>query len=271
MQKKLIYLLLIFSIFFIGVDVKAAQCYYCESGSSGSYYKWADSAPNSNCYLKSDKSQSECTGETTPSENNTEKCYYCENGSSGSYYSWSKKAPTNNCYTVDKVENECSGTTTPSANKTNKVYSCYHCESGQSYRWLDSNPNPNSCQLTERSESNCKADNWQSATTLKTVSCGGSKDIPSGLPILSSRLINTIKILVPIILILFAMIDLIKAVMYNNEKTLTDVKQKMVRRLISAIVIFLIVAFVQLAFTLLDDNTSNDVIDCMNCFINDRC
>lgn len=88
--------------------------------------------------------------------------------------------------------------------------------------------------------------------------------------------INTIKIVVPIILIIFGMIDLAKAVMSNDEKEMKGAQSKLLKRVIYAVAIFLVVAIIQLVFGALAASSegTDDAIDsstiqgCISCFVN---
>lgn len=94
------------------------------------------------------------------------------------------------------------------------------------------------------------------------------------IPNITVTAINAIKIFVPIILIIFGMIDLSKAVMSNDEKEMKGAQTKLMKRAIYAVVVFLVVSIVQLLFGALagaanDDNTMNksSIQSCVSCFV----
>lgn len=104
------------------------------------------------------------------------------------------------------------------------------------------------------------------------ISCGGFTDIPDVLPNLISLVINGIKIVVPIMLIIFGMLDLGKAVAAGKEDDIKKGQTTFMKRAIAAITVFLIVAIVQLIFSLLAQQTGNssdkNITGCISCFVN---
>lgn len=84
-----------------------------------------------------------------------------------------------------------------------------------------------------------------------------------------------IKVFIPIALIIFGMLDLGKAVMSNDEKTMKEAQGKLIKRFIYAVLVFLIVTLVQTVIGFInnsgasvsDDNGVN-VQACINCFVN---
>lgn len=101
------------------------------------------------------------------------------------------------------------------------------------------------------------------------ISCGGFTDIPDVLPNLVSLVINGIKIVVPILLIIFGMLDLGKAVTAGKEDDIKKGQSVFMKRAIAAITVFLIVAIVQLIFSLLSQQTGDqNITGCINCFVN---
>jgi hypothetical protein len=103
------------------------------------------------------------------------------------------------------------------------------------------------------------------------VSCGGISNIPIVFPNLVSTLINIIKIAVPILLIIFGMIDLGKAVTGGKEEDIKKGQAILIKRIIAAVTVFLIISIVQLVFSLLASATgdsSNNLSNCISCFTN---
>lgn len=105
----------------------------------------------------------------------------------------------------------------------------------------------------------------------KYKSCGSSEKIPAALPILVHNVISLVKILIPILLIILGMLDFGKAVVSNDEKTMNESKSKFIKRVIGAVAIFLVVAVTQFIFKVINLNSSNDIISCIDCFINNNC
>lgn len=104
---------------------------------------------------------------------------------------------------------------------------------------------------------------------LYTVTCG-TVEIDSIVPYVLSEAITIIKIFIPIALILFGMLDLGKAVMSNDEKTMKEGQGKFIKRCVYAIIVFFIVAIVQLLAGILDKadgDTNTSVTSCISCFV----
>lgn len=104
-----------------------------------------------------------------------------------------------------------------------------------------------------------------------------SIDVDPIIPGFTSGVIKVLKLVIPIILIVYGMIDLAKAVMANDDKVMKEAQGKLIKRVIYAVVIFFIVAIVQLVFSILADagkKTSTGEVKksnttaCINCFIN---
>lgn len=89
--------------------------------------------------------------------------------------------------------------------------------------------------------------------------------------------VNILKIAIPIILIVFGILDLAKAVMANDDKEMKEAQKKLIRRIVYAVVVFFVVALVQFVFGKLadaDNDTGTNinrssVSDCIACFISD--
>ncbi len=109
---------------------------------------------------------------------------------------------------------------------------------------------------------------------LNTVSCGGINDIPVLIPGITSLLVTIIQIFVPVALIIFGMIDLGKAVMQQKEDDIKKAQKVFISRLIAAVLVFFVVAIVQLVFGLLASAGSDDtggIAECIDCFISNNC
>ncbi len=99
-------------------------------------------------------------------------------------------------------------------------------------------------------------------------------------PAFTHLVVSLVKIIIPIILIAFGMIDLAKAVMSNDDKVMKEAQSKLIKRIVYAVIIFFVVAIVQFVFSTLaqagenanDDDTvdGNQISECINCFINNK-
>ena len=107
---------------------------------------------------------------------------------------------------------------------------------------------------------------------LADITCNGVQ-MDSIIPNLVTQVVKVIQFGIPIVLIILGMIDLGKAVMSNDEKEMKAAQGKLIKRVIYAVVIFLVVAIVKLVFGLLSNantDSSNKVglTDCIDCFVN---
>lgn len=111
---------------------------------------------------------------------------------------------------------------------------------------------------------------------LRTVQCG-NMEIDSIIPGTISTVVNILKIAIPIILIIFGMLDLSKAVMANEEKEMKEAQKKLIKRIIYAVLVFFVIALVQFVFSQLaksdsdNANGSKGATSCISCFINGKC
>ena len=98
---------------------------------------------------------------------------------------------------------------------------------------------------------------------LDTLSCGGISGIPVILPNLVSLVVNLIKIVVPILLVIYGMLDLGKAVMAQKDDEIKKGQQTFVKRLIAAIIVFFIIVIVKLVIGLVAEN-GQGISDCID-------
>lgn len=100
-----------------------------------------------------------------------------------------------------------------------------------------------------------------------------SIDIDPIVPAFIRLIINMIKIIVPIILIVFGIIEMLKAATANDDKVMKEAQGKLIKRIVYAVLIFFIVAIVQLVFSTLgkagSDEAANDIPACISCFTSD--
>ena len=98
-------------------------------------------------------------------------------------------------------------------------------------------------------------------------------------PAFTKSLVDIVKVAIPILLVAYGMIDLAKAVMSNDEKVMKESQSRFIKRIIYAVIIFFIVAIVQLIFGMLanaSEKSSNGQISknsisaCIACFISDN-
>ncbi|MBE6144777.1 MAG: hypothetical protein E7169_04310 [Firmicutes bacterium] len=97
---------------------------------------------------------------------------------------------------------------------------------------------------------------------LLDIACGAIT-VPSKLAYIISLVISLIQIFVPILLIVWGMLDLGKAVMAQKEDEIKKGQQLFVKRLIAAAIVFFVVVIVKLLVGLVADD-SNNITSCID-------
>jgi len=112
--------------------------------------------------------------------------------------------------------------------------------------------------------------------TVNTTLCAGI-EVPDTIFNLVAMIINLIKVAVPILLIIWGMIDFAKSVVAKKEDDIKAYRKAFINRLISAILVFLVITIVQLAVNLVsgvekeshvEGQTTGDIWACSKKFIN---
>ena len=100
--------------------------------------------------------------------------------------------------------------------------------------------------------------------------CGGTNLIFSGtFPYIVSTIVTVIKIAVPILLIIFGMLDLGKAVIASKEDEIKKGQQTFIKRAIAAVIVFFVIQVVQIIVRFVSGNDQN-IASYFNCFINGK-
>lgn len=109
--------------------------------------------------------------------------------------------------------------------------------------------------------------------TDSMVSCGQGlmTNIPSLLPKVISIMYTLIQIVVPIVLVIFGMFDLFKGITAGKEDEIKKGYSILIKRIIAACIVFFVFVFVKLVISLAADGNSNEIIDCAECFIKNKC
>ncbi len=113
--------------------------------------------------------------------------------------------------------------------------------------------------------------NFLAAKMGGLYNCGNlGFDIPGTFPYIVHLIVLLIKIVVPIILIIFGMLDLGKAVVASKEDEIKKGQQTFIKRLVAAIVVFFIVQIVQIivSFVASSSGDGSTISQCFNCFVN---
>ncbi len=104
--------------------------------------------------------------------------------------------------------------------------------------------------------------------TSQSYTCGDLDLTFSGMiPYVVSTIVLIIKIVVPILLIIFGMLDLAKAVMAQKEDEIKKGQQTFVKRIIAAVIVFFVITIVQMIVSFVSNN-NNSIGSCFKCFIN---
>ncbi len=103
---------------------------------------------------------------------------------------------------------------------------------------------------------------------VSDIDCGGVK-IPGGVAGLVRTVIFIIQVVVPVLLILWGMLDFAKGIIGADEDKIKAGQKKFIQRLIAAIVVFLVVVVVQLVITavggLSSGSDGNDATSAWEC------
>lgn len=90
--------------------------------------------------------------------------------------------------------------------------------------------------------------------------------IDAKIPNTVHTIIVVIKIAVPVLLVIFGMLDLFKGITANKEDEIKKGQNLFVKRLISAAIIFFVISIVQLLVSFVAGDEG--IMTCANCFIN---
>ena len=80
-----------------------------------------------------------------------------------------------------------------------------------------------------------------------------------------------IKVVVPIILIVVGMMDLAKAVTEKSDDKIKEAQNKLVKKAIAAVLVFLVITIVGLLMKLIGDNSYQDCVACINHPFSESC
>ena len=99
---------------------------------------------------------------------------------------------------------------------------------------------------------------------IAAASCG--VEIPAAIANVVYVIYTSIKVAVPLLLILFGMIDLGKAVISQKEDDIKKQQNIFIKRLIAAALVFFVLAIVQLVVNLVD--AGSGTMNCVNAILN---
>ena len=107
------------------------------------------------------------------------------------------------------------------------------------------------------------------------VSCGSGtlKNVPSIIPRISSSLYNTMMVLIPLVMIIMGLVDLIRGLMSQNEDEIKKGRSNFIKRLVTAVITFLIVLLVKFFVGAVSNDLQNRnrIVSCIDCFVSNQC
>lgn len=106
-------------------------------------------------------------------------------------------------------------------------------------------------------------------TDCNTILNGAAID--EKIPNTVRTIIVVIQIAVPILLVVFGMMDLVKAVMGQKEDEIKKGQQTLVKRIVAAILVFFVIAIVKFVISLVADKDKPGFNSCVDCFLNGTC
>ena len=105
----------------------------------------------------------------------------------------------------------------------------------------------------------------------------GCEEILPGI-ILDTKIPNTvhtiivvIKIAVPVLLVIFGMLDLFKGIIAQKEDEIKKGQQMFIKRLILGALIFFVIVIVKFAISLVADSSTSNIVECIDCFVDNDC
>ena len=109
---------------------------------------------------------------------------------------------------------------------------------------------------------------------MEVVECGGIGGVPYVILKFIGRIINIIKIMVPIILIIMGIIDMAKATTANDDKKMQTASKIFIKRTLYALVVFFVIAIVQFIFEVFETSVTDkdhDLLGCVSCVLGNEC
>ncbi len=111
----------------------------------------------------------------------------------------------------------------------------------------------------------------QGGNTYAKIVCGDT-DIPYIAAQVTTTVINILKIVTPIIIIIFGMIDLIKAVVAQKDDDIVKGRKTFFKRMLIGAFVFLVFVFVEVIIGLVaPKNENSNMWNCVDCFVNGNC
>lgn len=105
------------------------------------------------------------------------------------------------------------------------------------------------------------------------VDCGNITNIPKKFPQLTSMFVSIIQIAVPVVLVIFGMLDLFKGITAQKEEEIKKGQQMLIKRLITAAIVFFVIVIVRFLISIVADSDTEvgNITECMDCFLSNKC
>ena len=126
----------------------------------------------------------------------------------------------------------------------------------------------------KKEETNTYTDSYNNTSGSKLYCGSGEKSsaLVKGIPPSVPRIIHVfyigLQIVVPVLLIIFGSIDLVKAIVAGKEDEIKKCQMTLVRRLITAVLVFFVFAVVKILVNVAADKNKQGIISCVDCFLN---
>ncbi len=106
------------------------------------------------------------------------------------------------------------------------------------------------------------------ATETNYVACGDATGIPAPIPMLTSVAYTLLIVATPIVLIIFSIVALIKAITAGSADDINKAKNKLIKKFIATAVVFFVAGIVQFVITKAADGSEKGTIsNCLSCFL----
>ena len=120
------------------------------------------------------------------------------------------------------------------------------------------------------SKDKCIYSNIVNANGYKSCGNGFLTEIPQAIPSLTHIAYNIIQVLIPVLLVIFCSIDLVKSVVAGKEDEIKKNQTIVVKRLIASVLVFFVFVVVKFVVSLTAEN-GNKIVQCAECFISGVC
>ena len=104
---------------------------------------------------------------------------------------------------------------------------------------------------------------------LTYLKCGDANDFPSIVPKLSSYAVTLLKTVTPVVLIIFSIISLVKAMTSSKEEDIKKAQAGLIKRIIISALIFFVITIVQFIMLKVASSAEKDNLSsCLSCLLN---